>query len=137
MTTKKKVYKPTEISKEMFKSAQGARESTIEQLTNNVEQLKEKIYELNKGVEESRIKLDQGLKVINPYYQYETTESWEQYLREAVIESIVKRKRAIEQLQTILDKDELALKNESLRLKLIKEGVPAWQDETFNKYKED
>lgn len=108
------------ISKEMFVIHEQACNERIQQLADsivsveNAIRFKSKEFELKKGKR----------KVLEPMYQYETTPEWEAFMEE-VDRSVLDQ--FIVQKQRTLQADKEGLQRESIRLKLIKEGVPAWE----------
>lgn len=123
------------ISKEQFESARIAREKNIENMKSWLidKKLELESYELR--LRELQLKLKHGLEAVNPVYKYELSDDWTQYMRDRVELLIKETQLQVDTGREAISQTESGLEDEELRLKLIKEGIPAWHDNEFERHR--
>ena len=132
----KKVNKVTEqyeYTEENFKDAINARESNISNIEQSNDHFLKQIEDIQHVIDENELKISLGVDIVQPKFKYETTDEWREYMIKMITEAIEKNKQNIADIKSKIEDNNKALVEEKARLKLIKEGIPAWEDETFNK----
>jgi len=111
------------ITKEEFERNERQRQDNVTALVAHIQKAESKIYFDKKLLEMKKSwDLDQ-FKTIDPSTEYENSKEWLEYSREVQIH--VLNETIIEE-EAILVKDKEGLRLEEIKLKLIKEGIPAW-----------
>lgn len=120
--------------KEAFARAAHAREENIKRIEQSITEFEKEITSHEKAIYETELKKKLGFKPITPYYEYENTAEWQEYMISVLDESINLRKEKIEESKSLLEGSRKALNQEIARLNLIRQGVPAWEDSVFIKH---
>lgn len=119
---------------EDFANAKSFREQNIQRLEQSNDEFHNHVKGLEARKDETKLKLDLGVKVLNPYYEYESKPEWEDFMRQTLLHNLKLTDEAIVQYKDKISDNDKALKSERLRLKLINQGIPAWVDSEFKKH---
>ena len=128
-----KVTEKYEYTEEHFKDAINARESNISNIEQSNDHFLKQIEDIQHVIDENELKIILGVDIVQPKFKYESTDEWREYMVKMITEAIDKNKQNIADIKSKIEDNNKALVEEKARLKLIKEGIPAWEDETFNK----
>jgi hypothetical protein len=93
-------------------------------ITNELEIQREELKMIEK---EYAIKIKYGSHKIDPEYAYEKTAEWKEYVQEITESSLQRHQKTRSEKITFLEN---AVKEESARLRLMEDGVPAWDWKT-------